>query len=185
MQRFRSITIIRHIQLGYHSKSSQLTHHRQVTKHPRPNHLIWPTLQTISPNKQLSTMSFPQLSALKSALTADKPDYTSTALTFTEPITQAISSGASEEILEEKLSSTWRIFIDLAAKTDHQSQEPLIEILKAVQKQSEKKETVTIWGDQVKMWHDMPLLGAGMRRAWNRGMYFLNQQYPTHSLPSH
>ncbi|KAL5326835.1 hypothetical protein ACEPPN_004524 [Leptodophora sp. 'Broadleaf-Isolate-01'] len=116
-------------------------------------------------------MSSKQSEALTSALTA-KSDYTNTARTFTEPITQAIDSGASEEVLEEKLSSSWRVLIDVAAKTEHQAQEPLIEIAKAIQTQGgsgdEKLKSVTIWGSPVKIWDDMPLLGASMRSAWNR-----------------
>ncbi|KAG4436188.1 hypothetical protein IFR05_008348, partial [Cadophora sp. M221] len=116
-------------------------------------------------------MSSTQSEALASALTA-KSDYTNTARTFTEPITQAINSGASEEVLEEKLSASWRILIDFAAKTEHQAQEPLVDIIKAIQTQGsssdEKSKNVTIWGSQVKLWEDMPLLGASMRSAWNR-----------------
>lgn len=130
----------------------------------------------LPPIRQITTqtaMSSTQSSALASALSSNS-DTTFTTRTFSEPITTAINSDASSEVLEEKLSSSWRVLIDTAAKTDHQSQKPLAEIAKAIQQQrvgdDEKSKTVTIWGSQVKLWEDMPLLGASMRSAWNRGM---------------
>ncbi|KAK0129763.1 hypothetical protein ONS96_000318 [Cadophora gregata f. sp. sojae] len=116
-------------------------------------------------------MASTQSSSLTSALSSNS-NPTSTAVTFTDPITHAILSGASSEILEEKLSTSWRTIIEVASKTEHQSQEPLIEVLKAVQQQQfsneERSKTITIWGSQVKLWEDMPLLGASLRSAWNR-----------------
>ncbi|KAH7360622.1 hypothetical protein BKA65DRAFT_473766 [Rhexocercosporidium sp. MPI-PUGE-AT-0058] len=116
-------------------------------------------------------MSQKQSSALASAFTS-KSDYTNTARTFTEPVTQAVISGASEEELEEKLSVSWGVLIDLAAKTEHEAQEPLVETVKAIQtlgsSSGKESKTVTIWDSQVKLWGDMPLLGASMRSAWNR-----------------
>lgn len=119
-----------------------------------------------------AAMASTQSSVLASALSSNS-DITATARTFSEPTTTAINSDASSEVLEEKLSSSWRVLIDTAAKTDHQSQEPLADIVKAIQQQhvsdDEKSKIITIWSSQVKVWEDMPLLGASMRSAWNRG----------------
>ncbi|KAG4426225.1 hypothetical protein IFR04_000691 [Cadophora malorum] len=116
-------------------------------------------------------MASTQSSALASALFSNS-DTTATARTFSEPITTAINSGASSEVLEEKLSSSWHVLIDTAAQTDHRSQESLTDIVKAIQQQrasdDEKSKSVTIWGSEAKVWEDMPLLGASMRSAWNR-----------------
>lgn len=168
-------TLIRHIR---HSCSRSLEIHiLNKPQQTRPLHRIRAPSCYLPLTHQTTTfpiMSSKQSEALTSALTA-KSDYTNTARTFTEPITQAIDSGASEEVLEEKLSSSWRVLIDVAAKTEHQAQEPLIEIAKAIQTQGgsgdEKLKSVTIWGSPVKIWDDMPLLGASMRSAWNRGIY--------------
>ncbi|CZS93573.1 uncharacterized protein RCO7_09519 [Rhynchosporium graminicola] len=114
-------------------------------------------------------MTTKQIEALRASLSSNA-DVTTTALKFTESIAQAIESGASEEALEEKLSTSWNILISLAAQTDHGSQDPIVEFVKAVQKQKagSSDRTVTIWGSEVRLWEDMPLLGAGMRSAWNR-----------------
>ncbi|KAH7418302.1 hypothetical protein BKA64DRAFT_700832 [Cadophora sp. MPI-SDFR-AT-0126] len=116
-------------------------------------------------------MASAQSTGLASAISSNS-DVATAALTFTEPITDALSSGASSETLEERLSSSWRTLVDVASKTDHKSQEPLVEIVKAVQEQrisdDEKSKTATIWRSQVKVFEDMPLFGASMRSAWNR-----------------
>lgn len=161
-----------------------------------PDYIYYPITHQPKPNS--SVMSSSQSPALSSLLSAPNPDYTKTALKFTTPITTAISSNASEEVLEEKLSTSWRTLIDFAAKTSHKSQEPLIEVVKAIQKQRTGKgdDKVTIWGEQVKIWEDMPLFGAKMREAWNRGMCIstrsslfhtydaINANYACHPAPN-
>ncbi len=121
-------------------------------------------------------MSSKQSEALTSAL-AGQADIASVARTITDPIKQAIDAGASEEGLEEEISTSWNVIIGIAAKTQHESQGPLVETIKAIQKQSinngEKPDTVTLWGSQVKLWGDMPLFGASIREAWNRGAIVL------------
>lgn len=128
-------------------------------------------------------MSSKKSEALISAL-AGQADFAAAARTLTDPIRQAINAGGSEEALEEKLSSSWNIIIDVAARTQHEAQGPLVETMKAVQKQGvsngERSDTVTIWGSQVKLWEDMPLFGTSVREAWNRGRCISLRQYRDH-----
>lgn len=121
-------------------------------------------------------MASKQTEALKSALAA-QAGFATAAHAFTEPTKQTIEGGGSEESLGEDLSSSWNAVIEVAANTEHEAQEPLVETMKAIQKQQigsgDKTNQISVWGDQVKLWEDMPLFGATMRDAWNRGMYWL------------
>ncbi|KAH8669728.1 hypothetical protein BGZ60DRAFT_528200 [Tricladium varicosporioides] len=116
-------------------------------------------------------MASKRIEALKSAL-AVQADFVAAAHSFTEPTKQTIDDGGSEETLGEDLSSSWNAVIEVAANTQHEAQGPLVEILKAIQKQQigigGKRNEISVWGYQVKLWEDMPLFGATMRDAWNR-----------------
>ncbi|KAH6672164.1 hypothetical protein B0J14DRAFT_68293 [Halenospora varia] len=116
-------------------------------------------------------MASKQTEALKSALAA-QASFATAAHAFTEPTKQTIEGGGSEESLGEDLSSSWNAVIEVAANTEHEAQEPLVETMKAIQKQrigsGDKTNQISVWGDQVKLWEDMPLFGATMRDAWNR-----------------
>jgi hypothetical protein len=89
---------------------------------------------------------------------------------FTEPTRQAFAEGAD---VEGKLSESWNALIGVAADIHHESQEALVEVVRAIQQEAPSTEgnnTITIWGDEVMLWKDMPLFGPSLREAWNRGM---------------
>lgn len=92
------------------------------------------------------------------------------ARTFTEPTRTAFLAG---EDLEEHLGRTYDALIKLAAETKHESQDVLVEIVRAIQQDDITKENdgkmCVIWDEELKIWEDMPLFGASMREAWNRG----------------
>ncbi|CAG8954380.1 hypothetical protein HYFRA_00006006 [Hymenoscyphus fraxineus] len=94
---------------------------------------------------------------------------TEAAKSLTEPTKKIFSEGADTE---DSLWKVWHDVIDVAAETSHANQQPLVEILLAVQQQNIGKDEAsserTIWGSKVKIWKDMPLLGAAAREAFNR-----------------
>lgn len=104
---------------------------------------------------------------------AAKTDPSSAARALIAPAEKKFSTGSPESDIEGGLRPVWGIIIDIAADTEHQSQEPLIAVVRAVQQQSFSKDgasEVTVWGEKVKVWSDLPLFGASVRDAWNRGM---------------
>jgi hypothetical protein len=119
------------------------------------------------------------------ALTASlssKSEPFAAARAFTEPTKQAYFG---ERDIESQLETAWNSLIEIAADTSHDSQDPLVEIVKAVQQEKLRAENdnkpCKIWGEDVKVWEEMPLLGPSLRGGWNRGVYsFLS---PTQVLP--
>jgi hypothetical protein len=116
---------------------------------------------------------------LKTALAA-KTDPNEAAIAFTKPTRDAFITGRSEQPqLEDHFWTAWASLTDIAIETPHGSQEPLMEIIQAVQKQnitdSETATEIEIWDNKVKLWQDLPLLGAQARNQWNRSMC---DQYP-------
>lgn len=103
---------------------------------------------------------------------AEKTDPSSAARALIAPAEDKFSTGSPESDIEGGLRPVWGSIIDVAADTDHQSQEPLVAVLRAVQQQNfaNGASEVTVWGEKVKMWSDLPLFGASVRDAWNRGM---------------
>lgn len=104
---------------------------------------------------------------------ASKTDPSSAARALIAPAEQKFSTGSPESDIEGGLWPVWGSIIDVAADTEHQSQEPLVAVVRAVQQQSFTKDgasEVTVWGETVKVWSDLPLFGASVREAWNRGM---------------
>lgn len=96
---------------------------------------------------------------------------------FTAPTHQLFSEGASSAALETSLMDSWAALIDVASNTAHESQTPLVKIIQAVQQQRLSKNAdpdaakVSIWGEEVTVWKDMPLLGPAIRDVWNRSMF--------------
>lgn len=100
---------------------------------------------------------------------ASKTDPSSAARALIAPAEQKLSTPESD--VEGGLRPVWGSIIDVAADTEHQSQEPLVAVVRAVQQQNFAKDgAVTVWGEKVKVWSDLPLFGASVRDAWNRGM---------------
>ncbi|OBT40170.1 hypothetical protein VE00_08809 [Pseudogymnoascus sp. WSF 3629] len=101
---------------------------------------------------------------------ASKSDPSSAARALTAPAEEKFSTGSPESDIEGGLRPVWGSIIDVAADTDHQSQEPLVAVLRAVQQQKFANDAseVTVWGEKVKVWSDLPLFGASVRDAWNR-----------------
>jgi hypothetical protein len=93
---------------------------------------------------------------------------------FTQPTRELVSSGGN---IEEQLASSWNSLLSVAANTEHESQGPLVEIVQAVQQEDisadSDAKTIKIWGEDVKVWKDLPLLGPSLRGAWNRGRHKL------------
>jgi hypothetical protein len=114
-------------------------------------------------------MPSPEHESLTASLAA-KNDPSTAARDFTKPTKENLAAGASESDIETCLSRAWKSVIDVAADTQHESQEPLLDIVRAVQQTDDADaNTCTIWGEEVKLWRDMPLLGPTLREAWNRG----------------
>lgn len=117
-------------------------------------------------------MASEEFNALKASLEA-KSNPTEVAHTLTEPTRKVFSEGASEGDIEDSLWRAWHGVIEIAAGTPHEEQQPLVEILLAVQHQNIGKDEAAsecmIWGNKVKIWKEMPLFGAATRQAWNRG----------------
>ncbi|TVY31496.1 hypothetical protein LOCC1_G008816 [Lachnellula occidentalis] len=118
-------------------------------------------------------MPSPEQESLAASL-ASKQEPRSAASSFTEPARTAFAARASESTIISALSRGWYSLIDVAADTPHPSQGPLVDIVQAVQQESlteqEDASECTIWGDEFKVWSDMPLLGPCMREVWNRGV---------------
>ncbi|ELR05939.1 hypothetical protein VC83_01565 [Pseudogymnoascus destructans] len=100
---------------------------------------------------------------------AAKTDPSSAARALIAPAEEKLSTGSPESDIEGRLRPVWGSIIDVAADTDHQSQEPLVAVLRAVQQQifANGASEVTVWGEKVKVC-DLPLFGASVRDAWNR-----------------
>jgi hypothetical protein len=114
---------------------------------------------------------------LKSALES-KTDPIEAATAFTKPTRDAFVTGRSEQPqLESYFWKAWASVTHLATETPHEEQEPLVEIVRAIQKQnvtdSEVTTEIEIWNAKMKLWQDMPLFGAQAREKWNRSMYIL------------
>ncbi|OBT69217.1 hypothetical protein VE03_01861 [Pseudogymnoascus sp. 23342-1-I1] len=102
---------------------------------------------------------------------ASKTDPSSAARALVAPAEERFSAGSPESEIEVGLWPVWESIIDVATDTDHQSQEPLVAIVRAVQQQNFAQDgasEVTVWGEKVKVWSDLPLFGASVREAWNR-----------------
>jgi hypothetical protein len=117
-------------------------------------------------------MPSPEHESLTSSLAA-KTDPSTAARDFTKPTKENLAAGASDADIEACLSRAWNSVIDVAVDTQHESQESLVDIVRAVQQTDDADaNTCTIWGEKVKLWRDMPLLGPTLREAWNRGRQF-------------
>ncbi|THC99815.1 hypothetical protein EYZ11_000745 [Aspergillus tanneri] len=68
--------------------------------------------------------------------------------------------------LESFLWETWVVFITVAEQIphDHCSQDRLVEVIDALTQLPST--TVQIWGSDICVWKDLPLLGATMRESW-------------------
>jgi len=111
-----------------------------------------------------------QQQSLKAAL-GTKADPAGAAQAFTKQIEEALAGKLKDTSLEDSLDAAWSTLIDVAANLPHDSQQTLVEILCAVQKEnlSDKYPTNSvIWGENVKVFEGLPLLGPAMRSAWNR-----------------
>lgn len=114
-------------------------------------------------------MASKEQTALKSVLLSESEPSTA-ARAFAEPTKKALVEDGD---IEGTLESAWRSLIEVAADTAHESQAPLINTLRELQVEDISAEVkgkpCNIWGEDVKVWTDMPLLGASFREAWNKG----------------
>ena len=120
----------------------------------------------------ISKMSSQELHSLTASI-ASKTDPSSAARALTAPAEDKLSTGSPESDIEGGLRPVWESIINVAADTEHQSQEHLVAIVRAVQQQNLTKDgasEVEVWGEKVKVWSDLPLFGASVRDAWNRGI---------------
>lgn len=93
------------------------------------------------------------------------------ATAFTKQIRQALAGDLQDSSLEDSLHLAWNSLIDVAANLSHESQGPLIDILRAVQKEdlsAKYPAESIIWGEKVKVFENLPLFGPSVRTAWNR-----------------
>ncbi|KAB8259245.1 hypothetical protein BDV32DRAFT_59714 [Aspergillus pseudonomiae] len=76
-------------------------------------------------------------------------------------------SDSNADSLENLLWQFWTIVINIAKQIpcDSPSQERLVELVKALTEIPPT--TIQIWGNDTKLWADLPLLGPEMREAWN------------------
>ncbi|KAK6812549.1 hypothetical protein RU639_011692 [Aspergillus parasiticus] len=76
-------------------------------------------------------------------------------------------SDSQADGLENLLWQFWNIVINVAKQIpcDSPSQERLVELVKALTEIPPT--TIQIWGNDTKLWVDLPLLGPQMREAWN------------------
>lgn len=76
--------------------------------------------------------------------------------------------------LEELLQNLCNAVITVATETPRDAQQPLVDILKAIQRDdltgANKGHMCVIWRQEWRMWGEMPLFAATMREAWNRGL---------------
>ncbi|OBT97215.1 hypothetical protein VE01_04624 [Pseudogymnoascus verrucosus] len=115
-------------------------------------------------------MSSQELHSLNASI-ASKTDPASAARALTAPAEDKLSTGSPESDIEGSLRPVWESIINVAADTEHQSQEHLVSIVRAVQQQTLTKDgasEVEVWGEKVKVWSDLPLFGVSVRDAWNR-----------------
>ncbi|ELR09685.1 hypothetical protein VC83_06234 [Pseudogymnoascus destructans] len=115
-------------------------------------------------------MSSQELHTLNTSI-ASKTDPSSAARALTAPAEDKFTTGSPESDIEGGLRPVWESILNVAADTEHQSQEHLVAIVRAVQQQNLSKDgasEVTVWGEQVRVWSDLPLFGASVRDAWNR-----------------
>ncbi|KFY04839.1 hypothetical protein O988_00488 [Pseudogymnoascus sp. VKM F-3808] len=109
-----------------------------------------------------------QRHALTAAISS-KTDPSSAARALIAPAEEKFSTGSPESDIEGGLRPVWGSIIDVAADTEHQSQDPLVDVVRAVQQQKfDGASEVTIWDEKVKVWSDLPLFGASVRDAFNR-----------------
>ncbi|TVY58089.1 hypothetical protein LSUE1_G009216 [Lachnellula suecica] len=131
-----------------------------------------PSLRTAAHHRaaQSVQMRSPEHLSLTTSI-ASKKDASTAARNFTEPTRHNFAAGATHADIETCLTRAWNTVIDVAASTPHESQGPLVDIVRAVQEQSLThggENECTIWGEKMKVWNDMPLFGPTMRGAWNR-----------------
>jgi hypothetical protein len=120
-------------------------------------------------NTTLANMTS-QRHALTAAISS-KTDPSSAARALIAPAEEKFSTGSPESDIEGCLRPVWGSIIDVAADTEHQSQDPLVDVVRAVQQQKfDGASEVTIWDEKVKVWSDLPLFGASVRDAFNKGM---------------
>ncbi|OBT80780.1 hypothetical protein VF21_00100 [Pseudogymnoascus sp. 05NY08] len=115
-------------------------------------------------------MASQELHSLTASI-ASKTDPSSAARALTAPAEDKLSTGSPESDIEGGLRPVWESIINVAAHTEHQSQEHLVSIVRAVQQQTLTKDgasEVEVWGENVKVWSDLPLFGVSVRDAWNR-----------------
>jgi len=123
----------------------------------------------------MSHKSSQERESLNAALDS-KADPVHAAKAFTQTVSQAIAGELKETTLEDSLDAAWNSIIDVAAQLPHGSQQPLVEILCAVQKEnlSDKYPTNSvIWGEKVKVFEGLPLFGPTVRSAWNRSKSYV------------
>ncbi|KFY23019.1 hypothetical protein V493_06157 [Pseudogymnoascus sp. VKM F-4281 (FW-2241)] len=83
---------------------------------------------------------------------ASQSDLSLAARALLAPTEEKLSTGN----FEGGLWHVWGSIVDVAADTEHQSQEPLVAM-------------VTVWDEKVKLWSDLPVFGPTIREAWNLG----------------
>lgn len=91
---------------------------------------------------------------------------------FTGPTANTFHAGCEESDLESCLWRAWGALITAAAETPHEKQDGLIEVIKLVRKNDlvgGDLRTARVWG--FRLWKGLPVFGAAMREAWNRGEY--------------
>ncbi|KAF9888622.1 hypothetical protein FE257_008554 [Aspergillus nanangensis] len=73
---------------------------------------------------------------------------------------------SAEPDIEEFLWEVWKVFITIAKQipSDHESQERLVGVIAALTELCPT--TIQIWGSDIRLWKDLPLLGPSMREAW-------------------
>ena len=122
---------------------------------------------------------------LKTALKSKTESPVDAARTFTNQIRGVLAGEHKDTDLEDSLNTAWNSFIDVAADLPHESQQYLVEILCAIQKENLSDQYPTesiIWGEKVRVFEGLPLFGPAVRSAWNRSM--LNESHILQVLAS-
>jgi len=89
---------------------------------------------------------------------------------LTRSTNNVFQAGASESEVEACLWRAWSAVVLAAAETPHAQQDTLVTLLAAVQRKELVGGDLTVCKVQGRpLWKAMPLFGAVMREAWDRG----------------
>ncbi|KAI9151755.1 hypothetical protein HJFPF1_08965 [Paramyrothecium foliicola] len=116
-----------------------------------------------SPNSQLEAQL---LDTLDAAINALSPTELSAETTAGE-LDNRYPAGRGAEDVEAYLWTLWTLYLNVAKKVPANDvrQQLLVTVVKKLK--AKDRETLSLWGNDTKIWSDLPMLGPCMREAWN------------------